>query len=142
MPTRPVVSDSWSSLFGAMKELRVAWPSRGWSWDARLSCVTSTFNVELASKARSAAALALASEWTSTTIQRAPPALRDLAERTGGLRAGQMVLASATVGPALAYGLWWPWGDGMTTSMRIGLAGTEATQDAFLRLREVFGAEA
>jgi hypothetical protein len=124
-----------------MAQLRASWPSRGWSWDARLSCVTSTFSVELASKARTATEIALPSEWTSTTIRRAAPVLRDLAERTGGLRAGQMLLASTMVGAALAYGLWWPWGDGMTTSMRIGLAGTEATQDAFLRLRDVFGAQ-
>jgi hypothetical protein len=124
-----------------MRELRASWPSRGWSWDERLSCVTSTFNVELAAKARTALEIALPSEWTSTTIRRAPPVLGELAERTGGLRAGQMLLASTMVGPALAYGLWWPWGDGMTTSMRIGLAGTEATQDTFLRLREVFGAQ-
>jgi hypothetical protein len=142
MPTGSVAGDAWSLLFGAMKELRSAWPSRGWSWDARLACVTSSFNVEFEAKARAAVVAALSTEWTSATIQRASPALRDLAERTGGLRAGQFIFSSATVGPNFAYGLWWPWGDAMTTSLRVGLGGSGWREDAFQRLRDVFGVEA
>jgi len=141
MSTGPVVGDAWSLLFGAMKELRVAWPSRGWSWDTRFSCVTSSFNAELDARARTAVAAALATEWTAATIQRASPALRDLAERTGGLRAGQFLFSSGPVGANFAYGLWWPWGDAMTTSLRIGLGGSGVREDAFQRLRDVFGVE-
>jgi hypothetical protein len=134
--------DSLSLILGAMKELRSAWPSRGWSWDRRVSCVTSSFVVELESKARAAAATLLPTEWTSTTIGRAPPALREIAERTGGLRAGQTILGSGAPGSGFAYALWWPWGDGMTTSARIGLGGTFATESALEKVRDVFGVEA
>jgi hypothetical protein len=127
--------------------------------------VTSSVSAELEDKARAAAALALPTEWASGTIQRAPHALRDLAERAGGLRPGQVIFASATLGrtpegsgrnetsrmpegsgrhetgSSFAYGLWWPWGDGLTTSMRIGLAGRDATQEALQRLRDTFGVE-
>jgi hypothetical protein len=142
MSTGPSLKDTWPLLFGAMKDLRVAWPSRGWSWDGRLSCVTSSFSVDFEAKARAAAAAALPTEWTPATIQRAPLPLRDLAERTGGLRAGQTLYASAAIGASLAYGLWWPWGDGVTTSMRIGLSGVDPAQEPFRRLRDVFGVEA
>jgi hypothetical protein len=125
-----------------MRELRSASPSRGWSWDTRLSCVTSSFNAEFEPKARAAVVAALSTEWTSVTIQRASPALRDLAERTGGLRAGQLIFSSAAIGANFAYGLWWPWGDAMTTSLRIGLGGSGLREDAFQRLRDVFGVEA
>jgi hypothetical protein len=141
MSTGPVGGDSWLTLLDAMKRLRVAWPARGWSWDARLSCVASSFNIEVEAQARTAAAIALTNEWTWTTMQRAPAPLRDVAERTGGLRAGQMLLASQAVGAVFAYGLWWPWGNGMTTSVRIGLDGSGATQDAVQRMRSVFGVE-
>lgn len=134
--------DPWSTLFGAMKEIRSTWPSYGWSWDARVSCVTSSFSVDLERKARSVAAIALTSEFNSLTIQQAPAHLREIAERAGGLRAGQMILSSAPIGGALfAYGLWWPWGDGMTTSVRIGLGGPGARQEVLQRLRDVFGVE-
>jgi hypothetical protein len=128
-------------LFEAMKQLRATWPARGWSWDGRLSCVASSISAEIEAKARTVAAVALPTEWTSVTIQRAPPNLQEIAERTGGLRAGQLILTSAAAGGAFAYGLWWPWGDGITISVRIGLSGHGATNDAFQRLRDVFGVE-
>jgi hypothetical protein len=142
MSSGPVVGDAWSVLFGALKQVRSSWPARGWSWDTRLLCVTSSFNVEIEAKARSAVSLALATEWTGTSIQRAPLSLRDLAERTGGLRSGQMILTNANIGASYGYALWWPWGDSITTSVRIGLAGPDAREDALRRLREVFGVEA
>jgi hypothetical protein len=140
MPSSSVVGDPWALLLAPMKELRTSWPSRGWSWDSRQSCVSSSFSAELEANAR-AAAKALATEWTASTIQKATPVLRELAERSGGLRSGQRILTSAPVGSAFIYGLWWPWGDGMTTSMRIGLGGPDATQEAFQRLRDVFGVQ-
>jgi hypothetical protein len=124
-----------------MKDLRASWPSRGWSWDSRLSCVTSSFSVELEPKARSALGIVLLSEWTATSIRRAPAGIRELADRTGGVRSGQSVFARAVAGDSFAYGLWWPWGDGMTTSMRIGIGGPDATDSALQELRDAFGVE-
>jgi len=141
MPTGAFAGDAWSGLLRALKEVKTAWPTRGWSWDGRLSCVSSSFATELDGKARAAAQIALPNEWTSTTVSRAPPPLRELVERSGGLRPGQMLLAGAGGGASFAYGLWWPWGDGMTTSLRVGLGGPDATSDAFHRLREAFGVE-
>ena len=132
--------DSWASLLDAMKQVRTAWPSRGWSWDGRLSCVSSSFAVELEPKARAAAGLALSQEWGPSTLHRAPQPLREHCERVGGLRAGQLIFMSPAIGSAFTYGLWWPWGDGMTTSMRIGLC-PDARQEVFQRLRDVFGVE-
>ncbi len=103
--------------------------------------MTSSFNVETEATARNALIVALPIEWTLTTIPQASPAIRELAERTGGLRAGQSIFASAASGSTYLYGLWWPWGDGITTSGRIGLSGSGATQDALQRLRDTFSVE-
>src|SRR5206468_2065072 len=89
------VSESWTPLFDAFRSLRTAWPKHGWSWDGRLTCISSSFNVEVETSARAAAAIALPAEFTPLTIHKAPAALQDLAERTGGLRAGQLLLGSA-----------------------------------------------
>jgi hypothetical protein len=141
MSTGSFGGGSWSALFATMKEVRAAWPSRGWSWDGRLACVSSSFTSELDGKARTALRMALPTEWTSSVVHRASPALRALAERTGGLRQGQMILTSADIGSAFAYSLWWPWGDGMTTSVRVGLEGMDHSQEAFQRLRDSFNVE-
>ena len=67
--------------------------------------------------------------------------LRELVEKTGGMRSCQLLYASEAVGRAFTYGLWWPWGDGMTTSMRIGRGGADSIRDASARLCEAFGVE-
>src|SRR5438067_13692196 len=113
--------DPTQALFDGLKRLRTSWPARGWSWDNRFICVASTFTVQFEQQAREAAAEALPAEWTPATLGQASPNLRDLAARTGGLRAGQLLMTGGPTGGLLAFGLWWPWGDGETISMRVGL---------------------
>jgi hypothetical protein len=135
-------SDALGPLLAALKEMRGAWPSRGWSWDRRVSCVTSSFAIEFETQARAAAARALPTEWTPAVIGRAPQALREIADRTGGLRPGQYILSTTAGSPGFAYALWWPWGDGMTTSARVGLGGAFGGETALQRLRDTFNVEA
>ncbi len=136
------IRDPWAAPFATLKELRAVWPSRGWSWDGRLACVSSSFSVDFETRARAAVVAALPGEWNPVTIQRAPAHLREVADRTGGLRPGQALYSGPSVGVAFVFGLWWPWGDGMTTSMRIGLANVDASHEPARRMREVFGVEA
>lgn len=135
-------SDAWQPLFDGFGRMRTAWPARGWSWDPRLACVTSTFSAEFEPKARAAIGLALPAEWTSATLLRAPQTLQELVERVGGIRPGQIVASAGPAAGLLAYGLWWPWGDGETISFRIGLADVDANREPTLKFRETFGVTA
>lgn len=137
MPTS--VRFASSPLFDSLVRLRAAWPGGGWSWDTRLSCVSSSFSVELADEARAAAKRALPYEWTSKNIGKSPAIIHELADSSGGVRAEQLVLATDPDEELIAYGLWWPWGDDVTISLRVGLAGrvTEDDEDSF---RDLFGA--
>jgi hypothetical protein len=130
--------DPWSTILSSLGEVRAGWPSRGWSWDARVGCVVSSFSTEFEIQASIAAGLVLSQVWTPSTIKQAPGPLRVLAWRTGGLREGQRMLASAPVGGGFAYGLWWPWEDGMTISARIGLGGLELRPKIHEQLRDAF----
>jgi hypothetical protein len=131
--------DATQPLFDALTRLKQEWPARGWSWDGRFVCLASTFTVPYEAQARKAAAAALPAEYTSTTINSAPHELRDLATRTGGLRPGQFLLAGGPIGGLTAFGLWWPWGDGETTSMRAGLLDVDYAREPWRRLRDIFG---
>jgi hypothetical protein len=72
----------------------------------------------------------------------APEAVRAVAEQTGGIRPDQLIFSAEPFGYNVAYGLWWPWGDDVTISLRVGLAGpTMAREDVQSRFRELFGAE-
>ena len=64
--------------------------------------------------------------------------MRTLAESCGGLRASQLMFWGGADGPG-AFGLWWPWGDGTTVSLRIGLHDVDVPKQRYPRLRDVFG---
>lgn len=132
-------NDSWQAMFDGLTRMKGAWPTRGWSWDPRLSCCTSSFTTEQEPAARAATAMALPTEWTMATIARAPQQLRDAAERAGGVRQGQLVLSNGPIAGLLIYGLWWPWGDGETVSLRVGLADVDPVREPSNRFRDVFG---
>ena len=136
-----MVHPSWKPLFDRFARLKASWPARAWSWDSRLVCVTSSFAVELDAKARAAALETLPLEYTAATLPRASSDLRRVAERTGGLRMGQLLLTAREQTPAVVFGLWWPWGDGMTTSFRVGLDGLEWDDDPYPAVREIFGVQ-
>src|SRR5436190_1640174 len=104
-------------------------------------CVSSFFKAQVV-QATEAAAVALPEEWTPSTLAGASPAVRGVAARTGGIRSSQRLLSSAAVEGLLGVGLWWPWGDGGTISLRVGLAGTGPVavpaEAVRLKLCEVF----
>jgi hypothetical protein len=75
---------------------------------------------------------ALTRGWTMKSIDAAPQALREMCDKTGGLREGQRLLAGTQDS---LFGLWWPWGNGQTITLRIGFSSAEATP----RLRALFG---
>ena len=102
-------------------------------------CVTSSFTTEQEPAARTASQMALQNEWTSATIVRAPQTLRDVADRAGGIRQGQLALSTGPINGLLVYGLRWPWGDGETVSLRVGLADVDPNREPSNRFRDVFG---
>src|SRR5687768_10360991 len=118
-----MTSRSVQPLFDLLTRFRQTWPKRGWSWDTRVSCIASSFGVDLVDEARSALAPAFPHSWTHRTLAKAPPILGQIAERTGGVRADQMLYSTDPHGGVVAFGLWWPWGDDTTISYRIGLSG-------------------
>lgn len=126
-------------MFDGLGRMKAAWPTRRFNWDPRLLCCSSTFTVEQEPTARQAAQIALPTEYTSATIVRAPQQLRDVTERAGGVRAGQLVLSNGPINGLLVYGLWWPWGDGETISLRVGLADVDPNREPSIRFRDVFG---
>lgn len=126
-------------MFESLAKMKSTWPTRGWSWDPRLMCCTSSFTVEQEPQARKATASALQNEWTASTISRGPQQLRDVVERAGGVRQGQLVLSTGPVSGLIVYGLWWPWGDAETVSLRVGLAEVDPNREPYIRFRDVFG---
>jgi len=132
-------NDAWQPLFESLGRMKASWPTRGWSWDPRLLCITSSFTTEQEQQARKAVQSALQNEWSASTIAHGPQQLRDVVERAGGVRQGQLALSTGPVNGLLVYGLWWPWGDGETVSLRVGLADVDPNREPFIQFRDMFG---
>jgi hypothetical protein len=130
---------SSAELFEILGRFRRAWPKSGWSWDTRFGCVASSFGLELVKEARTAIVVAFPCEWTMKNIASAPSVVREIAETTGGIRPDQNLFSTNLEGRLTGYGLWWPWGDDVTISMRVGLGGYVTDADT-VRLRELFNA--
>ena len=125
-----------ADLFAALTDLKAAWPVPGWSWDGRFSTAASSFGAELAPQLRGVAAVLLPRHYDSATLATAPPVLRALVERSGGLRGSQLAFCDGGDVPRM-FGLWWPWGGGATISLRLGLIDADAASVA--QLRALFG---
>ena len=133
--------EAWVSLSRTLDKMRAAWPTGGWSWDDRLACVASAFDSEQEKAARAAVALSLPTEWTAATLATAPERLKALANRVGDVRQGQHLFTGGPLEGMFAFGLWWPWGNGKTISMRVGLADIDASREPTPQFCELFKVE-
>jgi hypothetical protein len=118
--------------------MKSSWPGRGWSWDSRLTMVTSSFAGQFEPAARAAISQALPLAYTTASLAKAPAEVRDICERSGGLRSGQTLFAAGPYGDLYAFGLWWPWSDQETISMRVGLVDIDMAHEANQRIRDIF----
>ena len=134
-------NEVWETIFSALANLRDRWPATDWSYDRRLKCVASSIPLAREIDARAAMADALPASFTAETVATASAGVRALIEKCGGLRASQLLFWGVNVqedAPG-AFGLWWPWGDGTTVSLRIGLHDVDIPKERYPRLRDVFG---
>jgi hypothetical protein len=131
--------ETWDALFGSLEDLRRRWPIPEWTYDRRLKCVASSIPLTREADARAAMAGALPISWSVETLPTAPDDARALVEKCGGLRAAQLLFWGGAAGGPGAFGLWWPWGDGTTVSLRIGLHDVDLPKERYPRLRDIFG---
>lgn len=126
-------------LLDRFAAIKSSFPTQTWAWDSRFDVVSATFPSKVEAEARKSAAHALPDVWTSVTLGQAPEQPRTACQKSGGLRAGQLLLSGAEVEGVTPFGLWWPWGGGETITLRIGLAGAGVTAEHRAQLRGAFG---
>ncbi len=131
--------DGWQPLLDALGVLKDGWPGSPWEWDARSSTIASSFVIELEPAVRARATLVFPRGWTAKSLASAPPAFRALADKTGGVGAGQRLLAGNEATADRLFGLWWPWGSGAKITLRVGILDLGVADDPLPRVRELFG---
>jgi hypothetical protein len=131
--------EGWQPVLDRLGLLVASWPAPPWSWDSRFNAVAASFAIALEPKVRESAMTAFPRGWTLKTIEAAPAALRAFVDTTGGLRARQRLLAGDELLAPTLFGLWWPWGNGETITLRIGVLGADANAEPMPRIRALFG---
>src|SRR5262249_8440951 len=126
--------DVWEQLFRDLALLRDLWPVPEWIYDRRLRCVASSFQKSLQEIGLEGAGAGMPASLPAEGLAGGPEAVRGLAGRCGGLRPTQSLLWGGEAGAPGAFGLVWPWGDGATVSLRIGLHDVDAPKERYPRL--------
>jgi hypothetical protein len=108
------------ALSGLLSRLGAGWPGSKWEWDGRLECGLSVVAQPDEARAQAALTAQLPGLWTADTLGEAPPLVRQICARFGGLLARQLAFSAELPQGVFAYGLWWPWGSGANVSVRIG----------------------
>lgn len=134
-----VAASSTDQLFAQLGRFRQAWPKKGWSWDYRLNCAASSFHVDLTRECEVALFTSFADVFDARSIERAPDNIAEIADTSGGIRSDQRIFVMRSTGRLVPYAMWWPWGDEMTVSLRVGLTGYTGDAD-FQRLQMDFNA--
>jgi hypothetical protein len=94
-----------------------------WSWDTwPAGMVLSKIDITGRKKAEALLREVFAGSWDHKKIAGAPAKIRGILESVGGVGERQVAYASNPDAPAILIGLWWPWGNGETVSLRLGLA--------------------
>lgn len=92
-----------------------------WKPDDRYQAVLCEFGSERLDPVLSLLLATFGSARAREDLERAPKRVQKLAEHLGGLDRGQILFAfDPGEGPILYCG-WWPWGNGVTISIRVGL---------------------
>lgn len=104
----------------ACERIVAAMPELQWQWDGRFGAAVAGFGAEFETSIRSALETVFETGWSATEIGDAPAGVVALAEKLGGLRGGQLLFVTKTGADVSLFCAWWPWGNGMQISIRIG----------------------
>lgn len=109
-----------------------------WEWDDYIGAALAKFNVKHSAFVERVLDKCFASRWIDADIAKAPASVGELADSLGGLRKTQRLYVTSSEDKITAFGAWWPWGDGQTISIRIGLVLKEIDDAAADRLDKEF----
>lgn len=94
-----------------------------WEWDDRFDIPLLVFPRDMEEEIGVVIQRNFPNQWDFNSIKTAPPVIRKLLDKSFGIRNGQVVFSTDTNREAFLFALYWPWEDGATISLRIGLAG-------------------
>ncbi len=111
-----------SALETACKNLFTAFEDQlNWKWDERFETVLAEFNVKEKARITEVIKAHMGDIWDGGNFQQAPELIKLVIDFFGGLHPGQELFTTRTDRDDLLLCAWWPWGNGETISIRLGV---------------------
>lgn len=101
-----------------------------WMWDGRFGTALAEFPLEHKAEVLEGLARLMPGRWDSRSITEAPETIRGVVRHLGGLMPGQLLFTADSEGRDGLFCAWWPWGNGLTISIRIGVFGGGSDPEA------------
>ena len=139
-----VTDSSGADLNGIYKGLADALSdSLTWEWDGRFGGVLAAFDVDDKERVSGIVNTQLTQVWDGASINDAPKSVSSAIQNFGGLKSGQLLFTSDVTQNVILLGLWWPWGNGTTISIRFVPYGLDSSEenvdDDRTTLKSIFG---
>ncbi len=100
-----------------------------WEWDGRFETALAQFNVKDKEWAHKIIENHMGNIWVAENKKDAPAVIKDTIKSLGGLEPGQKLYTSAIDDNGLILCAWWPWGNGETISIRIGIIADSLSEE-------------
>ncbi|MGD8512788.1 MAG: hypothetical protein PVG85_02460 [Deltaproteobacteria bacterium] len=92
-----------------------------WQWDEPLHVALVSLEAVHAGDVLAALSAGFDEEWDSFTVSSAPQSISNFFTSSYGLLPGQKAFTADNGSGVILFALWWAWGDGTKTSLRIGI---------------------
>lgn len=114
------MESSASGHFGIYESLADAFPdSLIWEWDHRFGGVLAAFESEDKDRVSAVITAQFPQAWDGVSVNDATEDVSSAMERFGGLHPGQRLYVADLNENTMLFGLWWPWSNGTTISIRL-----------------------
>lgn len=93
-----------------------------WKWDNRFETALAHFSIRERDDVKKILESHLGMAWDNSNIDTSPVMVNTILDTLGGLMPGQLFYAAGLQQDDIIFCAWWPWGNGQTISIRIGMS--------------------
>lgn len=109
-----------------------------WKWDDRFNTALAEFDVNDQKDILKIIETHMGDIWDGGNFQKAPEIIQLVIKFFGGLHPGQELYTTNPERDDLLLCAWWPWGNGQTISIRLGIFGQTLTSEENFELTLLF----
>ena len=92
-----------------------------WEWEERFGVALTVFEKDDMAAVLAAVSGHFDSQWDSGTVGEAGDQISTLVDQMFGMQPGQLLFCSDDVSGLILFAAWWPWGNGASISLRVGM---------------------